>query len=87
MQFKGPTLISVLKISLPHFSFESAVYFLQFLKNKNWHQCLHYRKVLDTAQHSCLGGVVVSVLATGPKGCGFEPGQGDGWHGASSGCG
>jgi hypothetical protein len=21
---------------------------------------------------------VVSVLATGPKGCGFEPGQGDG---------
>jgi hypothetical protein len=27
---------------------------------------------------SRLGGVVVSVLATGPKGCGFEPGQGDG---------
>jgi hypothetical protein len=25
-----------------------------------------------------LGGVVVSMLATGPKGCGFEPGQGDG---------
>jgi hypothetical protein len=25
-----------------------------------------------------LGGVVVSVLATGPKGCGFETGQGDG---------
>jgi hypothetical protein len=24
-----------------------------------------------------LGGVVVSVLATGLKGCGFEPGQGD----------
>jgi hypothetical protein len=24
-----------------------------------------------------LGGLVVSVLATGPKGCGFEPGQGD----------
>jgi hypothetical protein len=24
-----------------------------------------------------LGGVVVSVLATGPKGCGFEPGQGE----------
>jgi hypothetical protein len=24
-----------------------------------------------------LGGVVVSVLTTGPKGCGFEPGQGD----------
>jgi hypothetical protein len=22
---------------------------------------------------------VVSVLATGPKGCGFEPGQGDGF--------
>jgi hypothetical protein len=25
----------------------------------------------------CLGGLVVSVLATGPRGCGFEPGQGD----------
>jgi hypothetical protein len=24
-------------------------------------------------------GVVVSVLATGPKGCGFEPGQSDGF--------
>jgi hypothetical protein len=28
---------------------------------------------------SRLGRVVVSVLATGPKGCGFEPGQGDGF--------
>jgi hypothetical protein len=26
-----------------------------------------------------LGGVVVSVLDTGPKVCGFEPGQGDGF--------
>jgi hypothetical protein len=26
-----------------------------------------------------LGGVVVSVFATGPKGCGFEPCQGDGF--------
>jgi hypothetical protein len=26
-----------------------------------------------------LGGVVVSVLATGPKGCRFEPGEGDGF--------
>jgi hypothetical protein len=26
-----------------------------------------------------LGGVVVSVLATGPSGCGFEPGKGDGF--------
>jgi hypothetical protein len=26
-----------------------------------------------------LGGVVVSVLTTGPKVCGFEPGQGDGF--------
>jgi hypothetical protein len=25
------------------------------------------------------GGVVVSVLATGPKGCRFKPGQGDGF--------
>jgi hypothetical protein len=29
--------------------------------------------------HCRLGGVVVSVLATGPKVCGFEPGQGDGF--------
>jgi hypothetical protein len=29
--------------------------------------------------HSRLGGVVVSVLTTGPKGHGFEPGQGDGF--------
>jgi hypothetical protein len=28
---------------------------------------------------SRLGGVVVSVLDTGPKGYGFEPGQGDGF--------
>jgi hypothetical protein len=28
---------------------------------------------------SRLGGVVVSVLATGPIGRGFEPGQGDGF--------
>jgi hypothetical protein len=28
---------------------------------------------------SRLGGVVLSVLATGPKGCGFEPGKGDGF--------
>jgi hypothetical protein len=27
----------------------------------------------------CLGGVVVSVLATGPKGRGFEPGKGVGF--------
>jgi hypothetical protein len=26
-----------------------------------------------------LGGVVVSMLATGPKGSGFEPSQGDGF--------
>jgi hypothetical protein len=26
-----------------------------------------------------LGGVVVSVLVTGPKGRGFDPGQGDGF--------
>jgi hypothetical protein len=31
------------------------------------------------AQHSCLGGGAVSVLATGPKGCGFKPSQGDGF--------
>jgi hypothetical protein len=29
--------------------------------------------------NSCLSGVVVSVLAAGPKGCGFEPDQGNGF--------
>jgi hypothetical protein len=33
----------------------------------------------STHNLSCLGGVVVSVLATGPKGCRFEPSQGDGF--------
>jgi hypothetical protein len=33
----------------------------------------------DWVSHSRLGGVVVSVIATGPNGCGFEPGQGDGF--------
>jgi hypothetical protein len=28
---------------------------------------------------SCLGGVVVSVLVSEPKGCGFKPGKGDGF--------
>jgi hypothetical protein len=31
------------------------------------------------ATSSRLGGGVLSVLATGPKGCGFERGQGDGF--------
>jgi hypothetical protein len=36
--------------------------------------------MLESKEHlSRLGGVVVSVLATGPKGCGFEPGQSDGF--------
>jgi hypothetical protein len=35
--------------------------------------------VLVQSESSHLGGVVVSVLATGPKGCGFEPGLGDGF--------
>jgi hypothetical protein len=32
-----------------------------------------------TWDSSRIGGVVVSVLATGLKDCGFEPGQGDGF--------
>jgi hypothetical protein len=36
-------------------------------------------KHIQSTDHSRLGDVVVSVLATGPKGCGFEPGQGDGF--------
>jgi hypothetical protein len=31
------------------------------------------------SQKSCLGGVVVSVLATGPKGRRFEPSEGGGF--------
>jgi hypothetical protein len=33
----------------------------------------------DVCQQGRLGGVVVSVLASGPKGCGFEPGLWDGF--------
>jgi hypothetical protein len=36
-------------------------------------------KVFSYLNRSRLGGVVVSVLATGPKVCGLEPGQGDGF--------
>jgi hypothetical protein len=48
------------------------------------HQVYSYANIiLNTgfeSFHLCrLGGVVVSVLVTGPKGRGFEPGQGDGF--------
>jgi hypothetical protein len=39
----------------------------------------HTFNVMCTDIHSHLGGAVVSVLATGPKGHGFKPGQGDGF--------
>jgi hypothetical protein len=39
---------------------------------------LYKRGYVITPTPSRLGGVVVSVLATGPKGCGFKHGQGDG---------
>jgi hypothetical protein len=32
-----------------------------------------------TRKPNRFGGIVVSVLATGHKGCGLEPGQGDGF--------
>jgi hypothetical protein len=35
---------------------------------------LHTRRCENFKSH-----IVVSVFATGPKGCGFEPGQGDGF--------
>jgi hypothetical protein len=34
-------------------------------------------RLLSNTPHSCLGHVVVGVLGTGPKGRGFELGQGD----------
>jgi hypothetical protein len=37
-----------------------------------------YRSIRSHSSVCRLGGVVVSVLSTGPKGRGFEPGQGDG---------
>jgi hypothetical protein len=40
------------------------------------HRTIHFT-VMPTLRR--LGGVVVSVLATGPKNRGFEPGQGDGF--------
>jgi hypothetical protein len=38
-----------------------------------------YKTFGGTEHGSRLVGVVVSVLANGPKGCGFEPGQGGGF--------
>jgi hypothetical protein len=49
---------------------------------KNVHLIMNITKPLKApfVPFKCrLGGVVVSVFATGPKGCGFEPGQGDGF--------
>jgi hypothetical protein len=42
-------------------------------------QQLIYYMNINLHSLSRLGGAVVSVLATEPKGCGFEPGQGDGF--------
>jgi hypothetical protein len=42
------------------------------------HGCEHI-SVHCSHKASRLGGVVVSVLAIGPTGYGFEPGQGDGF--------
>jgi hypothetical protein len=48
------------------------------------HTIAHFAALSDMIQAllmgtSSLGGVVVSVLATGSKDFGFEPGQGDGF--------
>jgi hypothetical protein len=46
--------------------------------------CLHHHGLIDLMMEAvrtfgCFGDVVVSVLATGTKGRGFKPGQGDGF--------
>jgi hypothetical protein len=54
----------------------------------SWHNLRYYpgicleglrKTTRNLVQISHVGGVVVTVLATGPKGCGFKPGQGDGF--------
>jgi hypothetical protein len=40
---------------------------------------LSTKKISLICTESRLGGVEVSVFATGYKGCGFEPGEGDGF--------
>jgi hypothetical protein len=52
--------------------FQSTLFLGREGGNKNWNLIVSYIS-------SRLGGVLVSVLATGPKGCGFETGQGDGF--------
>jgi hypothetical protein len=52
---------------------ETLHYFVDCGRSSETKTCVVY---LPTSR---LGGLVVSVLATGPKGCGFEPGQGDGF--------
>jgi hypothetical protein len=41
--------------------------------------CTAVKCCVSCASFSDLGDVVVNVLATGPKGCGFESSQGDGF--------
>jgi hypothetical protein len=47
------------------------------VKQKDHLSVANRTKYFIRLNDSHLGGVVVSVLATGPKGCGFEPSQGD----------
>jgi uncharacterized protein YcfJ len=47
-------------------------------------EAIHSSEILVTTyrtiqHHSCLGGIVVNVLATGPKGHGFKHGRGNGF--------
>jgi hypothetical protein len=55
-------------------------YFKSLYEQREQHMWQKHTTAFPTkGPASCLGGVMVSVLATGPKGCGFEPGQGDGF--------
>jgi hypothetical protein len=46
--------------------------------SNSWTNCETNSNVLSVqAEISRLGDLVISLLATGPKGRGFEPGQGD----------
>jgi hypothetical protein len=60
---------------MTHFSSELVIQTLQFMEVL-WrtYYVLASRLGVDSSR---LGGLVVSMLASGPKACGFEPGQGD----------
>jgi hypothetical protein len=75
-------MYKVQKSSFTHYdapSSENSKFRLIFTRNGKDEREILFHKYTISKFSSHLGGVAVSVLSTGPNGCGFEPGQGDGF--------